>query len=95
MIESDKWTFLLLKQSFFTDSSAEKYFQLLNQLIFTEIISEFRLIRSSLFLAIWNSQISLIISRFDWFRYREEAIPFKNNRTMFIILNFYYKMTYK
>ena len=40
----------------------EKYFSLLNQLIFTEVISEIWLIRSHLFLAIWISQISLIIS---------------------------------
>ena len=39
-------------------------FSLSNQSIFTEIISEIWLIYSNLFLAIWISQISLIISRF-------------------------------
>ena len=34
------------------------------QLIFTEVINEIRLIPSNLFLDIWISQISLIISRF-------------------------------
>ena len=48
----------------FTGSSVKKYFSLLNQSIFTEIISEIWLIYSNLFLAIWISQISLIISRF-------------------------------
>ena len=42
----------------------KKYFLLSNQSIFTEIISEIWLIYSNLFLAIWVSQISLIISRF-------------------------------
>ena len=41
----------------------EKYISLLNQLIFTESISEIWLINSNLFLAIWISQISLLISR--------------------------------
>ena len=40
------------------------FFSLSNQSIFTEIISEIWLIYSNLFLAIWISQISLIISRF-------------------------------
>ena len=48
----------------FTDSSVKKYFSLSNQSTFTEIISEIWLIYSNLFLAIWISQISLIISRF-------------------------------
>ena len=48
----------------FTDSSVKKYFLLLNQLIFTEIIREILLIYSNLLLAIGISQISLIISRF-------------------------------
>ena len=43
---------------------SEKYFSLLNQLIFTDWISEIWLIHSNLFLAIWISRISLIISRF-------------------------------
>ena len=38
-------------------------FSLLNQLIFTEAISRILLIYSNLFLAIWISQISLMISR--------------------------------
>ena len=42
----------------------KKYFSLPNQSIFTEIISEIWLIYSNLVLAIWISQISLIISRF-------------------------------
>ena len=42
----------------------KQYFPLLNQFIFTEVISEIWLFRSNLFLAIWISQISLIISRF-------------------------------
>ena len=42
----------------------KKYFSLLNQLISTEVMSEIWLIYSNLFLAIWISQISLIISRF-------------------------------
>ena len=42
----------------------KKYFSLLNQFIFTKVISEIWLIYSNLFLAIWNSQISLIISIF-------------------------------
>ena len=43
----------------------EKIFSQLNKLIFTEVISEIWLIPSNLFLAIWISQISLIISRFS------------------------------
>ena len=42
----------------------EKIFSLLNQLIFSEAISGIWLIYSNLFLAIWISQISLMISRF-------------------------------
>ena len=61
---SVKKYFSLLNQLLFTDSSVKKYFSLSNQSIFTEIISEIWLIYSNLFLAIWISQISLIISRF-------------------------------
>ena len=50
----------------FTDSSVKKYFPLLNQLIFPEIINEIWLIYSNLFLAIWISQISLIIVLLLW-----------------------------
>ena len=64
--KSESVEFLLIKSAIclFTDSSVKKYFSLLNQLIFTEILSEIWLIYSNLFLAIWISQISLIISRF-------------------------------
>ena len=62
--ESVKFSLIELAICLFTDSSVNKYFSLLNQLIFTEIISEIWLIYSNLFLAIWISQISLIISRF-------------------------------
>ena len=48
----------------FTDSSVKKYFSLSNKSIFTEIISAIWLIYSNLLLAIWISQILLIISRF-------------------------------
>ena len=61
---SVKKYFSLLNQLIFTDQSVKKYFSLSNQLIFTEVISEIWLIYSYLFLAIWISQISLIISRF-------------------------------
>ena len=44
--------------------TVEKIFSLWNQLIFTEAISGIWLIYSNLFLAIWISQISRIISRF-------------------------------
>ena len=71
----EKWTLLSKSESvkfsliesvicLFTDSSVKKYFSLSNQSIYTEIISEILLIYSNLFLAIWISQISLIISRF-------------------------------
>ena len=56
--------FSLLNQLIFTEVISEKIFLLLNQLIFTELISEIWLLHSNLFLAIWISQISLIISRF-------------------------------
>ena len=56
--------FSLLNQLIFTGSSVEKYFSLSNQSIITVIISEIWLIYSNLLLAIWISQISLIISRF-------------------------------
>ena len=56
--------FSLLNQLIFTDSTVKKIFSLSNQSIFTEIMSEIWLIYSNLFLAIWMSQISLIISRF-------------------------------
>ena len=49
---------------FFTDCIREKYVSLLNQLISIEYFSEIWLIRSKFFLAIWISQISLIIGRF-------------------------------
>ena len=62
--ESVKFSLIESVICLFTDSSVKKYFSLLNQLISTEIISEFLLIYSNLFLAIWISQISLIISRF-------------------------------
>ena len=51
-----------------------KYFSLLNQLIFTEVISEIWLIHSNLFLAIWISEISLIISRFWLIQFREKHV---------------------
>ena len=70
--ESVKFSLIHKWKIFFTDKSVnfhwlnqlKKYFSLLNQSIFTEIISEIWLIYSNLFLAIWIRQISLIISRF-------------------------------
>ena len=62
--ESVKFSLIESVICLFIDSSVKKYFSLLNQSIFTEIISEVWLIYSNLFLAIWISQISLIISRF-------------------------------
>ena len=62
--ESVKFSLIESVICLFTDSSVKKYFSLLNQLIFTEIISEIWLIYSNPFLAILISQISLIISRF-------------------------------
>ena len=56
--------FLLLNQFIFTDSSVKTIFSLLNQLLFTEVISKIWLIHSNLFVAILIGQISLIISRF-------------------------------
>ena len=50
-------------QSNFYWFTSAKYLSLVNQLIFTGVISEIWLIHSNLFLAIWISQISLIISR--------------------------------
>ena len=64
LIHQWKGYFQLLNQLNLTDSWVEKYFSLLNQLILTEVISEIWLIRSNLFLTIWISKISLIISRF-------------------------------
>ena len=54
----------LNQPNFHWSNQWKKYFSLSNQSIFTEIISEIWLIYSNLFLAIWISQISLIISRF-------------------------------
>ena len=68
---SMKIYFLWLNQLIFTDSSVEKYFSRLNQIIFIGVISEIWLILSNLFLAIWISQISLIISRFWLIQVRE------------------------
>ena len=62
--ESVKFSLIKSVIYLFTDSSVKKYFSLSNQSVFTEIISEIWLIYSNLFLAIWISQISLIISRF-------------------------------
>ena len=62
--ESVKFSLIESVICLLTDSSVKKYFSLLNQLIFTEVISELWLIYSNLFLVIWISQISLIISRF-------------------------------
>ena len=64
--KSESVKFLLIESViwFFTDSSVKSYFTLLSQLIFTEVISEIWLIYSNVFLAIWISQILLIISRF-------------------------------
>ena len=62
--ESVKFSLIESVICLFTDSSVKKYFSLSNQSIFSEIISEIWLIYSNLFLAIWISQISLIISRF-------------------------------
>ena len=62
--ESVKFSLIELVICLFTDSSVKKYFSLSNQSIFIEIISEIWLIYSNLFLAIWISQISLIISMF-------------------------------
>ena len=64
--KSESVKFLLIESVIwlFTDSPVKKYISLLNQLIFTEAISGIWLISSSLFLAIWISQISLITSRF-------------------------------
>ena len=62
---------ILLYNLFF---QVKKYFSLINQLIFTDWISEMRLIHSNHFLAIWISHILLIQSiDFDWFRLREES----------------------
>ena len=62
---SVKKYFSLTNQLIFTDwISKKKYFSLLNQFISTEVIREIWQIYSNLFLAIWISQISLIISRF-------------------------------
>ena len=62
--ESVKFSLIESVICLFTGSSVNKYFSLLNQLIFTERISEIWLIYSNLFLVIWISQISLIVSRF-------------------------------
>ena len=69
--ESVKFSLIESVICFFTDSSVKKYFSLLNQLIFTDssvkkniFHSEIGLIYSNLFLAIWISQISLILT--DW-----------------------------
>ena len=62
--ESVKFLLIELVICLFTDSPVKKYISLLNQLIITEAISGIWLIYSNLFLAIWISQISLIISRF-------------------------------
>ena len=62
--ESVKFSLIESVICLFNDSSVQKYFSLSNQLIYTEVISEIWLIYSNLFLAIWISQISLIISRF-------------------------------
>ena len=53
-----------LNQSISTDWISENYFELSNQLIFTEVISATRRTHSNLFLAAWISSISLIIIRF-------------------------------
>ena len=63
LIESGKFSLIESVICLFTDSSVRKYFSLSNQSIFTEIISEIWLIYSNLFLAIWISEISSIISR--------------------------------
>ena len=62
--ESVKFSLIESVICLFTNSSVKKYFSLLNQSIYTEIISEIWLIYSNLFLAICISQILLIISRF-------------------------------
>ena len=54
----------LFNQLIVTDWISGKKISLLNQLIFIEAISGIWLIYSNLFVAIWISQISLIISRF-------------------------------
>ena len=61
---SEKIFFTAKSVNFHWLNQWKKYFLLLNQLISTEVISEIWLIYSNLFLAIWISQISLIISRF-------------------------------
>ena len=58
--------------------SVEKIISLLNQLIFTDEISGIWLIYSNLFLAIWISQISLIISRF-WLIHIQGVNKWKNS----------------
>ena len=86
--ESVKFSLIESVICLFTDSSEKKYFSLLNQSIFTEIISEIWLIHSNLFLAIWISQISLIISRFwliqiqrvDYFWFKKwKKVQFEQN----------------
>ena len=63
-IRSVKMILFTLKSVNFHWFTSKKYFSRLNQLIFTEVISEILLVLSNLFLAIWINQISLINSRF-------------------------------
>ena len=60
----------------------EEILSLLNQLIFTEAISEFWLIYSNLILAIWISQILLIISRFWLIHFYREYTLFCMHATL-------------
>ena len=74
-------TDLAVKQYFSLIHQWKKYFSLLNQLISIEVIIEIQLIHGNLFLAIWISQIPLIISRF-WLIQIQRASTFSTIFTL-------------